>query len=133
MNLNELNGPQRAMYLVLHQLYTWQNGIHVLEQIKTPTELEYVYNLEKDRNDGEFGDAQELVRTTFIETTLPAPPVNYYKVRTVACEIASGVYVGWYYLYAGTTPEAFDWVGSAFPLNATIKEVVTKEYHFEVI
>ncbi len=85
--------------------------------------------------DGDYGDADEddlqdagnEIRSSGIETGLPAPSSRHYEGDEVAAQSPDGSWVGWTYWHGGGKhgePEAIDWIGSAYDITCVEEEKV---------
>lgn len=135
MDLNQLTGKQRAMYLVLQTLYRWQNKVDVMVSLEDGAAVEALYAQEQANDTGEFQDARNEAREMGINTDLPTPPVRNFEVKTVAASIYPEIWVGWYYLHGAgkhSEPTLYDWVSDAFIVTATSQEVLVVQHTFSL-
>ena len=112
---------QKLKHAIILKAQDWD-----LAYPKEPITAENIDDLfEEMDEEGALQDATGEIRTTGIETGLPAPHSRHYESESVAAQMPDGSWVGWTYWYGGGKhgePEAIDWMDEAYDLKVVEEE-----------
>ena len=108
---------QKIKHLVLVKLASFSGGP---APEATDENIDALYQVASDNDDGDLQDAREEIRSGGTETKLECEISRHYESKAVAAQAVDGSWVGWVYWYGGGKhgePQAVDWMDKAYDLT----------------
>lgn len=119
----KMSAAQQVKLLILNKRASWRDE----QKIEASAEnIDEIYDVECDNDDGDLQDARNEVRCGLVETDIEVSNWSrHYESKSVAAKTPDGRWVGWTYWYGGGKhgePEAIDWIDDAYYLDCQEEE-----------
>jgi hypothetical protein len=117
---------QKLKHMILNRRAAFGDG-HPIDGI-TVENVDALYAETEEADEDGMQDARNEVRSSGIETGLPAPFSRHYEGDEVATKAPDGSWVGWTHWHGGGKhgePEAIDWMEDAYDLTCVEEEKMT--------